>query len=186
MSVKHVETSGYRSLSDGDVYPIVLYCNGIEAPLAAAEEQAKVISKAFNGKTVFVFHNTTDLNGYTRLTATSKASQTKLIANLAEVIKSYMHSPQTGKDFQVAIFAHSHGAYLLHHALEQLDSKEKVLVTAYTFGGISMIPKSLASAIKNYVFIEDKIAVSGSILYDPSNVLGRVMKIHQSDLLPKN
>lgn len=159
----------------------ILYCNGIEATEDQAKEQAALISKAFGGRLVTIVYNPTKLDGYLRFDRQQEEKQLSLGAKLATAIRNKL-IPQvlpegSLRTYTVLLFAHSHGTSITKIALSKLTSSERQNVVVNTFGGVTMIPKSLAKEVTNYIFEEDMIARTGSRGYDREGVLDRIMQI---------
>ena len=53
----------------------------------------------------------------------------------------------------------------------------------YTFGGVVMIPKSLASVVQNYVFKGDLICRDGNKKNDPNGTLKKVIRITERSIV---
>lgn len=150
----------------------LLYCNGIEATTTQAEEQAAMISGAFKGSKVTLFHNPTMLQGYVQRDSSEEVRQADLATDLANKIRDILLEKGT-----LLLFAHSHGAFLVKNALLRLDAKERQQINVFTFGGVAMIRNSLAGKVHNFVFEQDLIAQTGSKKYDPDGILNRVIQI---------
>lgn len=148
----------------------LMFCNGIMNDLDNAKASASVISQAFGGRQVFVYHNPTTCSDYFETTEEKIMRQMDLSTSLADKIHDFILSDRkTGiKDHEICIilFAHSHGAIVTNRALagiSGLDQTHQNKIKVYAFGGAIMIPKSLASKVYNFVFNEDVISLAASV-----------------------
>lgn len=156
----------------------LIYCNGIESTSDNAIAQATMISKAFGDRAVTVVHNPTKVAGYyNHHLPTHIDEKTAIINSLIQEIRSQMDL-ETGRQHPIAVFAHSHGAHILHQALLQLSDKERDLMSVYTFGGVTTIPNKLANRVCIYFNEGDLIGRGGNIAYGVDKTMDRFLAIH--------
>jgi len=145
----------------------LLFCNGIMNDFDSARNGALLISNAFGGRKVFIFHNPTMLNNYFDRSFEEIVDQVDLGTELSKKIHTFItnHREEGIAESQICItlFAHSHGAFVTHMALIALNQANKDKLKVYTFGGAIVIPNRLAGIVHNYIFDEDLISDFGNL-----------------------
>jgi len=162
----------------------LIFCNGLMNELDGAKASAGVISDAFGGRQVFVYHNPTDINAYFDSNIEQFERQIDLSVSLAHIIHNSISSDrERGIDERqicVTLFVHSHGAVVAEKALfgiSALDETDKDKIRVYAFGGATILPNRLASTVQNYVFDEDLIADFANLKPSEKMVLYKTKQI---------
>lgn len=158
--------------------PVLIYCNGIGVTQGQAQAQAQIIANAFGDEVVGVYNRTEVTGYYAHHTPEQRALEDAIATRLAETIRgSTLSHPGESLRHRVSLFAHGHGAQIARLALETLNAEDRALVSVYTFGGVTMIPKSMAHDVQIYINEGDVIGRSGNCAYDPEGVLEAYLKI---------
>ena len=98
---------------------------------------------------------------------------------IRNTIQSFRASGLEDRSIRVILFVHSHGAVLTQKALRYLTEQDRSVVEIFAFVGATMLPRSLARRVHNYVYDEDLISdlvnVRGSsseemVLYDVKRI----------------
>ncbi|MDE3046141.1 MAG: hypothetical protein KGJ02_05815 [Verrucomicrobiota bacterium] len=174
--------SSHLNLSPSE-RPYWMYCCGAFAtPDSAREQAATLLGK--KGRGVIVHHLT--LLNYLDRTPEEFQRQAKIADFIAEKIKPIITNLSWGPGICVekprnplTVVAHSFGAELCYQALYRLSEDEREALTVVTYGGVRMIPNSLAKKVINYVSYHDLIAADSNPVFDSENVLARVKKVYK-------
>ncbi len=156
----------------------VIFINGIGTSEERRSDYVKIITEAFVGRKVELFFNPTAVSEYY---AKDVESQAGYIDALYKRFTALVSDDPAGdkKRGRITVLTHSHGTHLLNEVLKKMKAEDRDLFVVYTFGGVTMIPKDMASKVKNYIYKDDLIGVSGNVAYDPRGVLTSYCKIHE-------
>lgn len=158
-----VKTLDFGSSKLEDPNFALIYCNGISSNFddeniqrPKLQEQVEVLLTAFGHRKFTVFNNPTNLDDYLTMGQSRENKEQLIATQFAEFIRNNIKNLSPLQSINV--LAHSHGAVITKMALELLTLKEREKLEVYSLGGVTMIPKSLATVVENYVFKGDMIS----------------------------
>ena len=153
----------------------IFSCNGVRTSKQKAIVHACMISYAFGGREVTVFHNPTSSWDLISPSNSEAERQRNLAADLAVHIHNFITDQQEAgidyNDIRILVFAHSHGAVVTESSLTTLEETDREKVDVYTFGGATMIANNLANRVFNYVHKDDRIANIGNFFSNDNLML---------------
>ncbi len=159
-------------VGDGVIAPgtTIMFCNGINNPdIENAKDSATIISNAFGGRRVEIFHNPTSFGNIFDHSSEEMAKQTELSALFVKAIQQQVETHRkdrtiANKDIRILLFAHSHGVKVLNGTLGAVPDEYHQYLHIFSFGGAQLIQRIDGKVVENYVHENDRISDFGNIL----------------------
>ena len=163
-------------VGEGVVAPgtTLMFCNGINNPTVEdAKTCARVVSAAFSGRRVEIFHNPTSWGNVIDSDLRELDAQWDLAELFAQAIQQQIQTQRGGgiedRDIRILVFVHSHGARVVKDAIEELSEEDQRCLHIYGFGGAQMLPRKAGAVVENYVHDGDSISSGGNIITSRRN-----------------